>query len=70
MILTEKILDITTGEETIIEREETQAEEKARLKLQAEMNAERAEMEARATAKSALLERLGITSEEAALLLT
>jgi hypothetical protein len=69
MIFTEKIFDITTGEETIIEREETKAEEAARLKMKAEAEAEKAEVESKALAKAALLERLGITAEEASLLL-
>ena len=57
----------TTGE--VIEREAT-AEELAQQAIDdaAEL-ARQAEAEARAEAKAALLERLGITAEEAALLL-
>jgi hypothetical protein len=69
MKLTEKIFDITTGEETIIEREETKAEQTARLKAEAEAEAIRSEAEAKLTAKALLLQRLGITEAEAALLL-
>lgn len=70
MIIKEKILDISTGEETIIEREETANERKDRLESE-KLAAEIAEKEmAKAEAKSALLEKLGITEEEAALLLS
>jgi hypothetical protein len=64
-----KILEhnVETGEAT--ERNAT-ADEAAYIKAGAEaIKAERAEAEAKATAKAALLERLGITEEEAALLL-
>ena len=70
MKITEKNLDITTNEESINERDETKAEEKERLAIKAEAEAREAEAEARATAKAALLERLGITADEAALLLS
>jgi hypothetical protein len=65
----EKTLDLTTGEETIIERDETAAETKARLDYAQEVEAEQAEAQAKATEKAALLAKLGITEEEAALLL-
>jgi cell shape-determining protein MreC len=69
MLITEKIFDFSTGEETIIEREET-AEEIAYRELKlAEAQAKLAEAEAKATQKAALLERLGITEAEAKLLL-
>jgi hypothetical protein len=64
-----KILDhnVETGE--AIERNAT-PEELAYVKAGAEaLEAERAEIEAKAAAKAALLERLGITADEAALLL-
>ena len=66
-MLNEKIIDLQTGEETI--RPYTKAEI-------AEVEAENAKAEqkliekaAKATAREALLERLGITEEEAKLLL-
>jgi len=67
--IVEKIYNVTTGEETIIEREETAGEVKARKAAEAEAIAAQAEAEAKATAKAELLAKLGITAEEAALLL-
>ena len=61
--------NIQTGEETITEREETSAELKAREKREAEYAAIEAEVKSKATAKAALLNKLGITAEEAQLLL-
>ncbi len=64
-----KEYDVTTGEETITERDETAAEiaeREAFIAKQAELTAE---AEAKATQKTALLERLGITEDEARLLL-
>jgi hypothetical protein len=69
MKIIEKEFNIQTGEETITEREETKSEKDLRLKLEAEAQAAQAEAEAKAVAKSALLDRLGITAEEASLLL-
>lgn len=70
MIKTEKIIDIKTGEEMLIEREAT-AEEIAQAKFLQKEAIERAAKEAEAaSAKAALLERLGITEEEAKLLLS
>jgi FMN-dependent NADH-azoreductase len=62
-----KIHNIETGE--VIERE-MNAEELAQLEAdKAEAAQKQAEAEARATQKAALLDRLGITEEEAQLLL-
>ena len=69
MKITEKTFDITTGEETITEREETAAETKARLDNAKALAAEQAEAEAKAAARQAILDRLGLSTEEAALLL-
>ena len=66
MITIEKIFDATTGEETIVEREENKTEKADRLKSQERIN----EAEAKAEAKAALLEKLGITEDEAKLLLS
>jgi DNA-binding protein YbaB len=68
MKITEKILDLTTGEETIIERDETAVEKKDREKLQKEIAAANAEAEAKATARQEILDRLGLTADEAKLL--
>jgi hypothetical protein len=69
MKITEKEVNALTGEETITERDETAAETKARLDHAKEIAAKQAEAEAKASAKSAILERLGLTADEAAILL-
>jgi len=70
MKITEKEFNLQTGEETITERDETAAEKKRREKEEADFIAEQAEAEAKLTAKNALLSKLGITAEEAVLLLS
>lgn len=70
MKTTEKIFDVATGETTIIERDMTGDEIAAYEKAQdeaAELAAKEAEV---AAAKAALLAKLGITEEEAKLLLS
>jgi hypothetical protein len=70
MKITEKIYDITTGEESFIERDMT-AEEVAQYEAnQAEAAAQAAAEAAKAAEKAALLTRLGITADEAKLLLS
>jgi hypothetical protein len=69
MIIIEKILDIQTGEETVIEREETADEQKFRLDSQAFFAQEQAEAETKQAARQPILDRLGLTADEAALLL-
>jgi hypothetical protein len=69
MKITEKEFNVLTGEETITERDETAAETRARLDRAKELAAAEAEAEARATQRAALLDRLGITEDEARLLL-
>ena len=59
--------NVTTGE--IIERELTAAELEQLEKDQAEKAVKQAEAEAKATARQAILDRLGLTAEEAQLLL-
>ena len=66
------IHDVATGEVTI---EPVTAADKKDLAEQAKLNAEQAkireeEAQAKATAKAALLDKLGITAEEAQLLLS
>lgn len=63
-----KIVDITTGEEII--RDATDAEIAQMAKDEAEAVTRKAEAEAKAQAKAQLLERLGITQDEANLLLS
>ncbi len=70
MKITEKEFNVQTGEETITERDETAAETQARLEHEAKVAQQQAEAEAKATAKAALLEQLGITEEQAKLLLS
>jgi hypothetical protein len=69
MKITEKEFNIQTGEETIIERDETAAETKARLEYAAQIAKEKAEAEAKETARAQILDRLGLTDEEAKILL-
>ena len=64
-----KILEHNTETGEIIERDMTKAEADQYAKDQAEKAAQLADIEAKAVAKTALLNRLGITAEEAALLL-
>lgn len=66
-----KIIDAITGEETIIELtvEEIADLEKMGALFEAQKAEEDAAEKAKATAKAALLERLGMTADEAALLL-
>jgi len=70
MKIIEKEVNAITGEETITERDMT-AEEVAQYEADQAAAAERAAEEAaKAAEKAALLERLGITAEEAKLLLS
>ena len=66
----EKEFNVITGEETITEREETAQEKAKREAWELEVAQIQTELEAKATAKAALLERLGITQDEANLLLS
>ena len=63
-----KIIDCTTGE--ITERELTAEEIAQQTSDEAEIQTIKAEAEANAAAKAALLDRLGITEDEAKLLLS
>jgi|Laugrespbdmm15sd_2_1035082.scaffolds.fasta_scaffold104026_2 uncharacterized membrane protein YqiK len=71
MEYTEVITDALTGE--VIVREFTKSEIAELEKIQAEQNAqiaaEAAKAEAKATARKAILDRLGLTADEAAILL-
>ena len=70
MKIVEKEFNALTGEETITEREETAQEKTKREAWELEVAQMQAEAEAKATAKAALLEQLGITEEQAKLLLS
>ena len=64
-------IKVQVGNEiTTLEGDELIAFNNMRAELQAEGEARKAEAEAKATAKTALLKRLGITAEEAVLLLS
>jgi hypothetical protein len=62
-----KIIDVTTGEETLLNytKEEVAEQEASQASIAATTKAHAERLEA----KAALLERLGITADEAALLL-
>lgn len=66
----EKIFDAVSGEETIIERDMTADEIAAYEKAQAEAAEIAAKAAEAAAAKTALLAKLGITEDEAKLLLS
>lgn len=69
MKIIEKEFNVQTGEETITERDETAAETKARLDRAKEIAALEAEAETKAIARAQILDRLGLTADEAAILL-
>ena len=69
MKIIQKEFNIQTGEETITERDETAAEKKAREAREAEFAIAQAEAEARQGQRQALIDRLGLTADEARLLL-
>jgi hypothetical protein len=69
MKIIEKEFNAITGEETITEREETAKEKADREAFIAKQAKLKAEDEAKAQAKAELLQRLGITEDEAKLLL-
>jgi len=69
MKIIEKEVNVQTGIETITERDETAAETKERLDADKARVAAQVIAEAAATQKAALLARLGITADEAKLLI-
>jgi hypothetical protein len=69
MKIIEKEFDVLTGKETITERNETPQEKLERQEFEAKIKAEELELETKAKTRAVILERLGITAEEAALLL-
>ena len=70
MKIIEKEFNALTGEETITERQETNQEKKEREIFQEKQVKLKLELEAKAVQRQAILDRLGLTSEEAALLLS
>lgn len=69
MKIIEKEFNAQTGETTIIERELTVEEIKERKSFQEQSISLKAEAEAKAAARQAILDRLGLTEDEAKLLL-
>ena len=69
MKIIEKEFNVITGEETITERDETAEEQVKREAFEAEQLVRQAEAEAKATARQVILDRLGLSAEEAQLLL-
>jgi len=69
MKITEKIVDIQTGEETIIERDETVSEKKARENFEAELAKKQSEIQAKEIEKQTIADRLGLTLDELQVLL-
>jgi hypothetical protein len=69
MKIIERTFNAETGETVDIERDETAAEKKYREAKAKEVAAELAEAEARAAERQAILDRLGLTADEAKLLL-
>jgi hypothetical protein len=69
MKIISKEFNIQTGEETITERNETAVEKKEREKFEAEISAVQEAAEAKATARQEVLAKLGLTADEAAILL-
>lgn len=70
MKIIEKIFDAQTGKETILEREETIDEKNDREKREKEIAEIEIENANKQNAKAILLEKLGITEDEAKLLLS
>lgn len=69
MKIIEKEFNVITGEEIITERDETADEIKARLDRSKALAAAQAEAEAKAITRQAILDRLGLTADEASILL-
>jgi len=69
MKITEKTFNIETNQEIIIERDETAAETKIRLDYAKKVENSSAEAVAKAAAKQAVIDKLGLTAEEIAALL-
>lgn len=69
MKIIERTHDIETGKIVDIERQETAAEKNEREKREAEVAAIQAEAEAKVAARQTVLEKLGLTADEAAALL-
>lgn len=69
MKITEKEFNVLTGEETFTEREETAQEKLEREAVQTRIATDLAEAEAKAAARQAIADRLGLTADELKVLL-
>jgi len=69
MKITEKEFSAITGEETITERNETSQEKAEREEWQTFVATRKAEAGAKATARQAIADRLGLTADELQVLL-
>jgi hypothetical protein len=69
MKITEKEYNVQTGETTIVERDATADEIADRAKMEKLVKAEQAEIKAKEKEKTAILDRLGLSADEAKLLL-
>ena len=69
MKIIEKIVDVTTGEETIIERDETAEELKDRENWEKQSAELAAEQTSKNAARQAVLDKLGLSADEVAALL-
>jgi len=69
MKIIERTFNAETGKTVDIEREETAQEIAERQAIETEFAARQAEADAKASARQAILDRLGLTEEEARLLL-
>lgn len=69
MKITMKSVNVETGEETIFEREETAEEKAQRIADEKAYKEFVAQIEAKEAARQAILDRLGLTADEAKLLL-
>jgi hypothetical protein len=69
MKITEKEFNVITGETTFTERDETAQEQTAREAREVEFAQQQAEATAKAAQRQAILDRLGLTEEEARILL-
>jgi uncharacterized protein YlxW (UPF0749 family) len=69
MKIISKEFNIQTGEEIITERDETAQEQAERETLKAEITQAQSEAEAKATARQAIADRLGLTADELQVLL-
>lgn len=69
MKITEKEFNVQTGKETIIEREETAEEKTIRIAHEKAFKEFQADLELKTAQRQAILDKLGLTADEAKLLI-